>query len=85
MHKLIKFELKKLFTGRVMLCLAALLIMANGFFVWRAVDVRTVQREKDLANFLEIYEQNPAELDAYMEDFFDALPRDDLRSDAGAP
>ena len=69
MHKLIKFELKKLFTGRVMLCLAALLIVANGFFVWRAVDVRTVQREKELASFLVIYEQNSEEFDAYMEDF----------------
>ena len=69
MHHLIKFELKKLFTGRVMLCLVAVLLAANAFFVWRAVDERTIQREKDLASFLELYEENPDELDAYMEDF----------------
>ena len=68
-HHLIKFELKKLFTGRVMLCLVAVLLAANAFFVWRAVDERTIQREKDLASFLELYEENPDELDAYMEDF----------------
>ena len=65
MRHLIKFELKKLFTGRVILCFVAVLLAANAFFVWRAVDERTIQHAKEFASFLEIYEENPDELDAY--------------------
>lgn len=69
---LLKYECKKLFSHKLIPILLLCITIFNSFLVMGEMDVKKLQTEKELDDFIIHYQENPDEMEAYMKAYNDA-------------
>ena len=69
MLKLIGFELKKLFSGKLFLLALVVLLGVNWYLAGQSVDESRIRDEQDMTAFIEEYKADPEAMEAYMQEY----------------
>ncbi len=88
MRNLIGYDFKKLTYQKIFLFFFAVLLVCNGFFIYREITDRSVQNERELTAFIEEYKKDPEAMEAYMADYdtlWEASQNASLGGEAVAP
>lgn len=67
--RLIGFELKKLFQSKFLYIMLAAALLVNVWLVCSEIKKTDVSNSEQLVSFIELYNKNPGEMDAYIEKF----------------
>ncbi len=69
MLKLIGFELKKLFSGKLFWLALVVLLGVNWYLAGQSVDESRIRDEQDMTAFIEEYKADPEAMEAYMQEY----------------